>query len=532
MKPQGPDAPARLTELDGEAGRLLRALPPADPPEGARARVWRGVAAGMGTPRARRWPWLLLAPAAAAALSVAVLVSLRPGRTEVAQPPVLALTSGPVEVLSPFRVKTGPRGAALLRVGRAALLLDQNSEIEVQVAEVVVFGGRVAVSTLGEGPLVLRAGDQSFSRTGELALLVDSSRVELQEITPGERRLLDALARPAPAEAVLAVEAPPGYEVGMDGVPLGWPPVRVLAAPGVRRLVGRGESSDLTLDAEVRSGLENRYVLRPPAQPDPETRREPIPPPPPPVRPHRAASPGVPAPMALAPSPPPAAPPAPVEAEVPATGGLLAPEQALRARISSAVSGQDRDAASYSLAKLLLEQGRYPEAAGLFGDVARGQSSRAELSLYELGRLNLRHLKDPAAAATAFQGYLDRYPRGLLEQEVELSLMESQLSSGALERAGESMDRFLQRHPGSERRHEVLLLRANLDRDRGDCAGALERYRALFQVPGTIGDDATYFAAVCAQRAGRADEARRLLEQYLAKFPSGRHREAAERALR
>jgi TolA-binding protein len=93
------------------------------------------------------------------------------------------------------------------------------------------------------------------------------------------------------------------------------------------------------------------------------------------------------------------------------------------------------------------------------------------------------------------------------------------------------MDRFLTRHPRSERRDEVMLLRANLDRDRGDCASAMERYRTLSKGTGAIADDATYFAAACAQQLGRTEEARALLQESLQRFPSGRHADDARRAL-
>jgi TolA-binding protein len=231
-------------------------------------------------------------------------------------------------------------------------------------------------------------------------------------------------------------------------------------------------------------------------------------------------------------SPGPTSPPeSPLAPGTPEPGGTLVPPPAATAHPSDVATAADPGVEAYARAKDLLARGEPAKAAALFSDVARGRSSRAELSLYELGRTELRYLHDAAAARSAFSTYVERYPSGLLLQEVELSLIESELAGSDFAAARASMDRFLASHPTSERRNEVLLLRANLDRDHGDCAQAMERYRALSKGSGTIADDATYFAAVCAQQLGHTEEARALLQDSLQRFPSGRHSDEARRAL-
>jgi TolA-binding protein len=224
-------------------------------------------------------------------------------------------------------------------------------------------------------------------------------------------------------------------------------------------------------------------------------------------------------------------PPIPESPLAPAEPAPAGPVATPTPKPSEATAPVDPDVEAYARAKELLAHGDPSKAAAIFGHVSRGHSSRAELALYEWGRMELRYLHDPAAARSAFSTYVDRYPNGLLLQEVELSLIESELAGSDFSAARSAMDRFLQQHPRSERRDEVLLLRANLDRDRGDCASALDRYRALAKGAGAIADHATYFAAACAQKLGRTEEARSLLQESLRRFPSGQHADEARRAL-
>lgn len=532
MKPSPGQAPKRLLESpegEGEAARLLRKLPPPEAPEGARTRVWARVKEADRERRRPLWlPALRLSTVVALGIAGWLVWSWRP---PVALPPVpvpvLALAAGEVERPSPSRVRTGPGSRALVRVGEVAVLLGEETEVEIaRQAEIAIFRGRVAVAVADGAPVLLRSPEGSVSGSGLFAaVLVDSRRLERVEVAPEERALLERFGRGGKVEAPLRVEAPDGYVVGIDGAAVGRSPLVALLPPGSRALAARrGEGPPLTDEVTVEEGQETLYVF------SESVFREPAPAPPeatapvPEASPHRGKNKKAkPAPERAAPEPSPDAEHSP--------GALVPPSVDPSPRPSGAVTAADPDGEAYARAKELLAQGQPAEAAALFSQVARGSSSRAELSLYELGRVQLRHLRDPAAARAAFSSYLERYPGGLLLQEVELSLIESELALSDLGAAGASMDRFLQRHPGSERRGEVLLLRANLDRDRGDCASALERYRQLARGFGAIADDATYFAAACAQKLGRTEEARALLQESLRRFPAGRHAEDARGAL-
>jgi len=580
MKPTGEGTPRRIADSpdDGSAtSRLLRKLPPLQVPDGARARVWRKVSGAPDRLRPRRW---VVVPALAALAAVAVFAvsALRSGAA--VEPPVLALSSGVVEQVGPARVRTGPGSRALVRVGAAAVLLSEETEVEVAGAEVAVFRGRVAVATASGSPVVLRAGDRSVVGSGVFAALMDSERFERVEATEEERTLLERFGRGAGPESRLRVEAPEGYAVGIDGAQVGRPPLRALVPLGARALVGRRvDGAQLTGEAEVVGGRETVVVLREPASaggsagnglnagnpaaagPSPggsasADRDASASSATPSTRDHsrlagsaHASAPGSPLAKAhrrteqppsdgerapdgvAARSPGPTVPDSPLAPAPPDPGGALIPVAPPSPHPSDVATAADPDAVAYAKAKELLARGEPAQAAAIFSDVARGRSSRAELSLYELGRTQLRYLHDPAAARSAFSSYVERYPSGLLLQEVELSLIEAELAGSDFAAARASMDRFLTRHPRSERRDEVMLLRANLDRDRGDCTSALERYRTLSKGAGAIADDATYFAAVCAQQLGRTEEARALLQDSLQRFPSGRHAEDARRAL-
>jgi TolA-binding protein len=184
---------------------------------------------------------------------------------------------------------------------------------------------------------------------------------------------------------------------------------------------------------------------------------------------------------------------------------------------------------SYERGKSLAAHGAYAEATAAFQEAARGSGPRAELALYEVGRIQLRNLADPVSAAATFRRAQSRFPDGELRAEVDLSLIESLLGGRSYDDAGQAMDGFIQRYPHSERRSEVRRLRADLRRQQGDWRGAIEDYAALLEKGPS--DDALYFSAFCWQKLGDSRAARALLERYLKDFPNGRHSEDVKRAI-
>jgi tetratricopeptide (TPR) repeat protein len=218
-----------------------------------------------------------------------------------------------------------------------------------------------------------------------------------------------------------------------------------------------------------------------------------------------------------------------VPAPAPVVAALSpAPVKELSAARGAAVGGIPA-LSSYERGKNLAARGEYAAAAASFQEAGRGSGPRAELALYEVGRLQLRNLGEPAAAAETFRRTRARFPDGQLRAEVDLSLIESLLDARSFEDAGEAMDGFMRRYPQSERRSEVLRLRADLRRQQGNWRGALEDYAALLEKGPS--DDALYFSAFCWQRLGDSRAARALLERYVKDFPNGRHSEDAKRAI-
>ena len=112
---------------------------------------------------------------------------------------------------------------------------------------------------------------------------------------------------------------------------------------------------------------------------------------------------------------------------------------------------------------------------------------------------------------------------------MELSAIELALKASAFPQALTQVDRFLTEHPASERAPEVHQLRGNLLRERGDCAGAIEEYRAA-RGDG-LDDDSLYFTAWCQQKLGKGAEAASSLREYLKEFPHGLHVREVEAAL-
>jgi tetratricopeptide (TPR) repeat protein len=183
----------------------------------------------------------------------------------------------------------------------------------------------------------------------------------------------------------------------------------------------------------------------------------------------------------------------------------------------------------YAQARRLEAHGDYAAAAAVLQQAIAQQSDHTDLALYELGRLRQRELGDPAGALEAFQHYRAGYPKGSLSQEVDLSIIETELARAQLAPAFAELGRFLDRYPDSERAPEVHLLRGNVLRQRGECAPAIEEYRQSQR--GAFADDALYFTAFCERQLGRSDAAASSLRDYLRRFPEGLHQREARAAL-
>ena len=106
--------------------------------------------------------------------------------------------------------------------------------------------------------------------------------------------------------------------------------------------------------------------------------------------------------------------------------------------------------------------GRYAEAAALYAEVAAHATPRAATALYELGRLQLRSLHDPAQALQALHDYQGRFPHGVLAEEVALTAVEARVLQNDPAASLREIDDFLRRFPASDRAGEVRELRQSL----------------------------------------------------------------------
>jgi TolA-binding protein len=250
-----------------------------------------------------------------------------------------------------------------------------------------------------------------------------------------------------------------------------------------------------------------------------------IPPEPPPAR--RTGPAPAEAPGAEPPAPPKVEPPPPrkwvvarVEQPVPA------PEPAPQ----SLAPPPETDDVLHGRAEAAEAQGSYGEAAALYAELSQRPGPRAGTSLYELARVRRRFLGQPQEAIDALDDYRRRFPDGALALEASLSALEARLALGQDEAALREMDAFLARWPASERAAEVRWLRASLLAGKGDCAGVLADLQAL-AAQGPRADDASFVLASCIRRGGNVEAARAQLEDYLRRFPQGRHAAEAARAL-
>jgi hypothetical protein len=220
------------------------------------------------------------------------------------------------------------------------------------------------------------------------------------------------------------------------------------------------------------------------------------------------------------PAEPPMAPPVVLAPEAAAPADAPAPSVA-------PARAPERD--YYAEALNLSRHGEHQKAAAVLEKALSASPGPHDLELYQLALLRQRHLNDPKGALDALLGYRKLYPRGSLRQEVDLSVVQVDRTLGRTEAALVESAHFLAQYPQSERADEVRVLRGDLLRQRGDCVAASSEYRAV--TSGAALDDALYYAAYCRRELGESEKASAALRDYLVRFPSGRHADAAREAL-
>ncbi len=112
----------------------------------------------------------------------------------------------------------------------------------------------------------------------------------------------------------------------------------------------------------------------------------------------------------------------------------------------------------FDQAKLALATGDAVAGLEILRDLATGDGPIAENSGYEVGVVLRDRLDQPREAIAAWKRYRERFPRGLLRAEADLSIVETHLEVGDEESARVEAEAFLRRSPRSERRAELAEL--------------------------------------------------------------------------
>ncbi|HEY3451380.1 MAG TPA: FecR domain-containing protein [Myxococcales bacterium] len=581
---QGP--PRRLRDGgDGSPGHealsgLLRQLREPEPTSASRERVWAGVRASRGSGRA--WMWLTV-PAALCGLLLGLF--LRPAAPEPVPPDAfpapwatLTLASGEVgvsldpsewapagvgeELASGTSLRTGKGARAHVRVFEdSGLLVGEGTEVrfvslpgtrEIRLErgslvatvakpasgrQVSVVARDVRIDVLGTLFAVESAQGVSVRvGEGQVRVAPASGGGQVQQVSagecwtsltrkidrcspPAEESTLRGLTRRGGQEGRIVVDGDPSLQVEADGVALGRPPIQWWTPARAHTVTAKSEQGEVIERAvTVEPRREVRVALNRPAMPAPQ----PVPDSPAPV-----VAPKLPAPrpfQATAPEPEPTPAPAPIPAPVPATA--TQPELAP----IPAPPGPD---VLYAQALRLSREGRFADAAAAFDSLSRREDRFGALSLYDLGQLRHRSLKDPAGALTAFGAYRARFPTGDNRQDVDLSALEATLALGDSKRSLIEASFFLGAYPASERVRQVRRIRADLEREAGDCTSALADYQLLLTSDprGAEAEEAWFGAASCDARQGRASAARERLQRYLQLFPTGKHAAQARETL-
>jgi tetratricopeptide (TPR) repeat protein len=151
---------------------------------------------------------------------------------------------------------------------------------------------------------------------------------------------------------------------------------------------------------------------------------------------------------------------------------------------------------------LLARQGDPLAAERCFDRRASGSGLGAELALYEMARLRRDVLRDAAGALAAFGAYRDRFARGSLRSEVELSRVELLAELGRGRDALRDSAALLATSSGRVHGAELRLLRGDVYRQLGDLRGAAAEYAQVEALGGPRAAEASRARAACLEALG------------------------------
>jgi hypothetical protein len=137
------------------------------------------------------------------------------------------------------------------------------------------------------------------------------------------------------------------------------------------------------------------------------------------------------------------------------------------------------------------------------------------MALYEVARLRRDVLHDAAGALAALREHGQRFPRGSLRNEVELSRIELLAELGRTREALQESEALLDSESGRERAAELHVLRGNVfHRDLGDPRAAAAEYARAEARGGALGAEAARLRGNCLEALGDVEGALQAYRQY------------------
>ena len=171
----------------------------------------------------------------------------------------------------------------------------------------------------------------------------------------------------------------------------------------------------------------------------------------------------------------------------------------------------------------LARRGDPRAAERCFDQRAAGSGLGAEMALYEMARLRRDVLRDAIGALAALSAYRERFERGSLRNEVDLSRVELLAELGRSTDALRESAAMLAGGSGRERAAELHLLRGDVyRRDVRDLRSAAAEYAQAEALGGTRGAEASRRLGACLEALGDGAGALAAYRRYVAD-PSRAH---------
>jgi hypothetical protein len=229
--------------------------------------------------------------------------------------------------------------------------------------------------------------------------------------------------------------------------------------------------------------------------------------------------------------------PEPAPAPEPAVTAPARPTPPRRSSVARpAASARTPIVSDPASASLLLEAsearraGNFRRALALYEQIVATGTGEADLSLFTVAEILDHDLSELRQALATWERHRARYPGSPFRADTDLSIIDVLSRLGEGRRTLDEALEFLRRHPRNERRGEVAVIAAHLERERNNCSTAVGLYQTALRerLSAADADDAVFHRAACLMTLGdrRGPEA---VRAYTARYPAGRHAAEARR---